>query len=228
MSLLTLYCLLLSLCRVYDITSSIVVGCGGWLQRLPAVCEKCYFLLAEVRKKQKMFSHTRLGARLWIGWCRLFIYLFIYLASPIITQSNNTYTQQFLSNPKTRKQRPCLCLKHESKLTKNMHPWPAHVASATLDKNAHTPTRSLRTFSLLGAVDIYITKLLSNFYVNNVITLQSCVWLAMLVVIVWIKVKLAANGVRISISSTPTSSDDILDTFFNIEFIYILNADKLF
>jgi hypothetical protein len=156
-------------------------------------------------------------------------YLFIYLASPIITQSNNTYTQQFLSNPKTRKlQRPCLCLKHESKLTKNMHPWPAHVASATLDKNAHPPTRSLRTFSLLGAVDIYITKLLSNFYVNNVITLQSCVWLAMLVVIAWIKVKLAANGVRISISSTPTSSDDILDTFFNIEFIYILNADKLF
>ena len=32
-----------------------------------------------------------------------FIYLFIYLASPIITQSNNTYTQPFLSNPKTRK-----------------------------------------------------------------------------------------------------------------------------
>ena len=32
-----------------------------------------------------------------------FIYLFIYLASPIITQYNNTYTQPFLSNPKTRK-----------------------------------------------------------------------------------------------------------------------------
>ena len=30
-------------------------------------CIKCYFLLAEARKKQKMFSHTRLGARLWIG-----------------------------------------------------------------------------------------------------------------------------------------------------------------
>ncbi len=29
--------------------------------------------------------------------------LVIYLASPIITQTNNTYTQTFLSNPKTRK-----------------------------------------------------------------------------------------------------------------------------
>ena len=47
-SLLTLYCLLLSLCRVHDITSSIVVSCGGRLHQLPAVCEKCYFLLAEV------------------------------------------------------------------------------------------------------------------------------------------------------------------------------------
>ena len=30
-------------------------------------CIKCYFLLAEARKKQKMFPHTRLGAWLWIG-----------------------------------------------------------------------------------------------------------------------------------------------------------------
>jgi hypothetical protein len=29
--------------------------------RLPAVCEKCYFPLAEVRKKRNMFSHTLLG-----------------------------------------------------------------------------------------------------------------------------------------------------------------------
>ena len=32
-------------------------SCGGWLQQLPVVCEKCYFLLAEARNKQKMFSH---------------------------------------------------------------------------------------------------------------------------------------------------------------------------
>ena len=43
-----------------------------------------------------------------IIWHRLscqfrMFYLFIYLASPIITQTNNTYTQTFLSNPKTRK-----------------------------------------------------------------------------------------------------------------------------
>jgi len=36
-------------------------SCGEWLQQLPVVCEKCYFLLAEERKKQKMFSHTPWG-----------------------------------------------------------------------------------------------------------------------------------------------------------------------
>jgi hypothetical protein len=40
--------------------------CVVWLrltlQQLPAVCEKCYFPLAEARKKWKMFSHTLLGA----------------------------------------------------------------------------------------------------------------------------------------------------------------------
>jgi hypothetical protein len=31
------------------------------LQQLRAVFEKCYFPLAETRKKRKMFSHTLLG-----------------------------------------------------------------------------------------------------------------------------------------------------------------------
>jgi hypothetical protein len=79
---LTLYFMLQKQYRLHKLWNETL--CVVWLrlmlQQLPAVCEKCYFPLAEARKKRKMFSHTPLGA--WwnqgvIEWCRLFEHIFV-------------------------------------------------------------------------------------------------------------------------------------------------------
>ena len=61
---LTLYFMLQKQYRMHKLWNETL--CVVWLrltlQQLPAVCEKCYFPLAEARKKWKMFSHTLLGA----------------------------------------------------------------------------------------------------------------------------------------------------------------------
>ena len=61
---LTLYFMLQKQYRMHKLWNETL--CVVWLrltlQQLPAVCEKCYFPLAEARKKRKMFSHTLLGA----------------------------------------------------------------------------------------------------------------------------------------------------------------------
>jgi hypothetical protein len=64
MSQKTLYFILQKYCRrhkLYKLTLC-VVWLRLTLQKLPPVCEKCYFSLAEARKKRKIFSRTLLGA----------------------------------------------------------------------------------------------------------------------------------------------------------------------
>jgi hypothetical protein len=61
---LTLYFMLQKHYRMHKLWNETlyVVWLRLTLQQLPAVCEKCYFPLAEAPKKRKMFSHTLLGA----------------------------------------------------------------------------------------------------------------------------------------------------------------------